>query len=83
MVVSGLKEIQADSTTLILTRYPEVRYLLLMDRVEQAALESGVISSDELENWHVDLSKADTDGTFFASVTGILVSGTKPGGATS
>ena len=52
MTLAGLEHIQVEPVAYTFTRYPEIRYILLMDRVEHIALESGAVSADELKNWH-------------------------------
>jgi SAM-dependent methyltransferase len=73
---NGVKDLQAEPVSFVFS-YPETRFLLLMDRVEQAALETGFITQEELAHWHTINEKADREGTFFSTVTAVLVAGTK------
>ena len=72
----GVKSIQAEPVSFVFS-YPETRYLLLMDRVEQAALDAEVITQVELARWHTINEESERAGTFFSTVTGILLAGTK------
>jgi hypothetical protein len=48
-----------------------------MDKSEPDALAQGVIAVQELEQLHNFWEQANADGDFFASVSMILVSGSK------
>jgi len=76
LIQCGVDQVRAEPLSVVFS-YPEMRYLLLMDKVEQAALQAGVITTKELEYWRTMNEEADKTGTFLSTVTGILVSGTK------
>ncbi|MCD4763177.1 MAG: methyltransferase domain-containing protein [Desulfobacterales bacterium] len=60
-----------------LTDYTLVRYLALLDEVEREAIAVSIITKEELQHWHTNLKQADEEGTFFASITMIIVAGRK------
>ncbi len=59
------------------TSYPMGRMLTLHDRSVQYALETNQVTPEELDSWHNALERADEAGTFFGSVSLILVAGQK------
>jgi ubiquinone/menaquinone biosynthesis C-methylase UbiE len=76
--LQGLVEISTQMCGVIFTDYPFTRQLVLMDNCEREALAQGVITVQELEQLHDFWEQANADGDFFASVSMILVSGSKP-----
>jgi ubiquinone/menaquinone biosynthesis C-methylase UbiE len=59
------------------TDYSVLRYASVMDTVELDALEAGLVTEKELHCWQQSLTEAETTGTFYAHVTGVLVAGRK------
>ena len=53
------------------------RQLLLLDQVEQEALQSKVVTPEELERWRGDLQDLDERGAFFISLTVFVVAARK------
>jgi ubiquinone/menaquinone biosynthesis C-methylase UbiE len=47
------------------------------ERIEQAALKAGAITSEELLRWQTGLEQADSEGTYFCSVNVMLFAGRK------
>jgi hypothetical protein len=62
---------------IFLTDYTLVRYLALLDEVEREAIAVSIITKEKLQHWHTNLKQADEEGTFFASITMIIVAGRK------
>ena len=60
-----------------ITDYMLMRYAGRMDTVECVALGAGVVTEEELHRWQQNLKEAETTGTFFAHVAGVLVAGRK------
>jgi len=60
------------------TRYAFTRYALDADRVEAAAIAAGALTAEEVARMRQECERADAAGAFFASLTGIWVSGCKP-----
>jgi len=58
-----------------ITDYTLFRYASLMDAVERDALAAGLVTEEELHRWQQSLKEAETTGTFFAHVAGVLVAG--------
>jgi ubiquinone/menaquinone biosynthesis C-methylase UbiE len=59
------------------TDYTLLRYASVMDTVERDALAAGLVTEEELHRWQQSLIEAETTGTFFAHVAGVLVAGRK------
>lgn len=59
------------------TDYSLVRYLALLDEVEHEAIAVNIITEEELQLWHANLKQADEEGTFFASISMMIVAGCK------
>jgi SAM-dependent methyltransferase len=78
MVKLGLQQIQLEPVAIPFTRYPEVRLILIQDRIEREALETGLATPEALERWRSDCWAADAAGTFYASLVGMLACGVKP-----
>jgi ubiquinone/menaquinone biosynthesis C-methylase UbiE len=74
----GLADMSTQVCGVTLTNYHFARQMILMDKSEREALAQGVITVQELEQLHDFWEQADGDGDFFASVSMILVSGSKP-----
>lgn len=75
-----LHDIRVIPLALALTDCELARQLGKFDDVEAEALRTGAISLGELALWLNGLLEAEATGTFFASVTLMLVSGRKPRG---
>ncbi len=73
----GFHNISVELFPTYFTSYPMGRMLTLHDRSVQYALENNLASPDEIDRWHEALERADEDGTFFGSVSMILVAGQK------
>jgi len=73
----GLAEIHVEIFPYYLTDYAAARMILVFDDVEREAIGAGMISNDELAHWHANLEQADRDGTFFASLNGVMMAGRK------
>jgi ubiquinone/menaquinone biosynthesis C-methylase UbiE len=74
----GLQDISIQLFGLPMTDNTIIRQAGLADRVEKVALETGVITPEELERWRMSLEQADEEGVCFASVTLVMVAGRKP-----
>jgi len=48
-----------------------------MEEVERMEFETGVLTSKELDRWHSALELAEEEGAFFASMTLVIVAGSK------
>lgn len=59
------------------THYGFARMAAQLEEVERMAVATGVINTEELERWRASLEIADSMGTFFASVSMVLVAGQK------
>ncbi len=60
-----------------ITDYTMLRFASRMDTGERDALASGLVTEEELHRWQQNLKEAETTGTFFAHVAGVLVAGRK------
>lgn len=70
-----LSEITVELYPLFLTSYVQFRYAAVMERIERDALAAGLLTEEELQRWRQHLEKAETSGTFFAQMLGVLVAG--------
>lgn len=75
---AGLEEIHVETVSLAFTDYALCREADFLDRVEQEALEAGLLNEAELRRWRESLEKASAEGSFFASGTGVILAGRKP-----
>jgi SAM-dependent methyltransferase len=74
----GLVSCKAQLLPLSTTDYSVIRELTLLDRVEETALACGAITQGDLAVWLDALTEAHIQGTFFASLSLVLVVGRKP-----
>jgi len=71
----GLKDLSVEVLPYQITSYALAREVTVLDRWENETLKAGVITRDELENWHDDLEQLDREESFFASLNLVLVAG--------
>lgn len=62
---------------LCFTRYEHWRSTVRMDAVERDAIRTGAVSKAELNRWRKEMRSRADSGTFFASLTMVLVSSVK------
>ncbi|HEV2460725.1 MAG TPA: methyltransferase domain-containing protein [Ktedonobacterales bacterium] len=74
----GLEAVSVEGFVVILQSEARFRDILLAYNNEQAALEAGVVTEDELQRWRAALAQADAEGTFFASMLGFIAAGRTP-----
>jgi ubiquinone/menaquinone biosynthesis C-methylase UbiE len=74
---TGLTDIHVEMAPTFVTNYAIGRRGALLDETEQAALEAGIITLDELEMWHNSLEKADSEGVCFGSIQQMMIAGRK------
>lgn len=72
-----LLDISIEMISVPFTDYGMARDLARLDKDEHEALAAGIITNEELERWRSNLAKADEDGVFFCSVSGVLAAGRK------
>jgi hypothetical protein len=72
---AGLKDVTCEIITGYFTNYGLVRFMFMLDEVEPAAVESGVISAEELSRWRTSLETAARGGYFFCSESMVLAVG--------
>lgn len=73
-----LVDLSAEMVSFPFTSYPFFRQVFLLDRIEQEALNAGVVTSNELARWHEDLEQTEAQGAFFGSIANVLIAGRKP-----
>jgi hypothetical protein len=76
--MAGLQDITCEMISGHFTDYALCRFMFLLDQVEPAALQAGVLTPDEMERWRAGLEQAAARGTFFCSESMVLASGRKP-----
>ncbi|HEX9069911.1 MAG TPA: methyltransferase domain-containing protein [Ktedonobacterales bacterium] len=74
----GLHSLTVKVVPLVIHQYPLARYLGMLDIAEQAALDHGELSLDEVTAWREELSAADAAGRFFGTIALTLVTGLTP-----
>jgi ubiquinone/menaquinone biosynthesis C-methylase UbiE len=74
----NLLEISVEMFHLPLTNYAIADDILGITEVTNQALQQGVITEQERADWLANLRAFDNAGTFFASISGILIAGQKP-----
>jgi ubiquinone/menaquinone biosynthesis C-methylase UbiE len=75
---AGLVEVSAEILSGYFTDYALCRQMFMLDEVEPAAVEAGVITEDELRRWRASLEAAAKGGYFFCSESMVLSVGRKP-----
>ena len=70
-------EITVEHHPLFFTSYALFRSDAVMERVKHNAKAAGLLSEEELQRWQQHLEEAETTGTFFAHMLGVLVAGRK------
>ena len=75
---SGLDDVRVELAPTFVTDYQVSRLVTWYDVTEKSALEAGILSEKELEEFHAELEKADSEGRYFATVLQIIVTGCKP-----
>jgi ubiquinone/menaquinone biosynthesis C-methylase UbiE len=76
-VKQGLKDIICEIFPIMTTNYAFARQMWVLDQLEVAALEKGVITEAELERLRTSLEQAEAEGVFFGYGCMILVAGVK------
>lgn len=73
----NLADIIVEIFPLFSTEYMLTRYVALFDKTEKEAINTGIITDDELKRWHSNLERLDNEGVFFSSIIMVLVAGRK------
>lgn len=73
-----LAEIRIEVYPVYLVGLAQIRALTVLDEVEQAAANDGLISGPELERWHASLAEIDVEEGLFCTATLVMVGGRKP-----
>jgi hypothetical protein len=60
-----------------ITHHIVARQVANLEEVERVALESGILTSNELDRRHLALKKADEEAIFFSGVSLVLAAGRK------
>ena len=74
----GLAEIVIEPLSICITNYALAREANVLDRVEQDALQAGIVTQGELDRWRASLEATDARGEFFFMGGGVLIAGKKP-----
>lgn len=77
---AGLDDVVAYPRTLVLRELAVADGVYSFFSTAEGLAEAGVVSRDDADRWIGELRAADSDGQFFSSYTGFLVTGTRPGG---
>jgi ubiquinone/menaquinone biosynthesis C-methylase UbiE len=73
----GLQEIGVEMIPLFTTCYAIARQIANLDQVEQEAVARAILSEAACRQWRLNLEKSAAEGTFFASLSMVLVAGRK------
>jgi len=76
--LQGIMDVSVQMCGVPFTDYFFARQIMIMDRFEQEAMASGVITVQDLDRLHTCWEQANAEGDFFASMSMMLVSGHKP-----
>ncbi len=71
----GFEDVSAMGFPLVMTDYKLAREVFNMEATEQIALSEEWLTNPEYTRWHAGLQRAQTEGTFVATVMVMLVSG--------
>jgi ubiquinone/menaquinone biosynthesis C-methylase UbiE len=71
----GLKDVSIEVLLYQTTSYALAREVTVLDRWETESLKAGVITRDELDDWHDDLEQLEREKSFFASFNLVLAAG--------
>jgi hypothetical protein len=74
---SGLTDIVIKMISNYVTHYAVTRQVANLDEIERVALETYVLTSIELDRWHLALEQAEEEGVFFSSVSLVMAAGRK------
>lgn len=74
---AGVQELEIDLVPLCVTDYELWRLLSRMEMAFEVALRDGVMTEDEARRLDASFREKDAAGTFFASTTVVMVSGTR------
>ncbi len=74
---SGLAKIKVELVPIRVTDYALARQVAQLDKVEQTAVQAGIVSEEELKTWQRELKSADEQGVFFAIGCTVIVAGRK------
>lgn len=74
----GLQDISVQLFELVVTDYGMLRRVDMFDRMEQTAVDTGVITAQELARWHESLDRAQEEDAFFAIAVLVVAAGRKP-----
>jgi SAM-dependent methyltransferase len=74
---AGLRELHIEVLPMFSTDYATARFGCALDDLATRALQAGIASAQEIEDFAHSLAALDQRGCFFASVNMVLVAGTK------
>ncbi|MGR8999983.1 MAG: methyltransferase domain-containing protein [Gammaproteobacteria bacterium] len=73
----NLADISFEVFPVATSNYTLARQATQAERIEQEALKTGAITSEELHRWQTRLKQAESEGVFFCSVNIMLLAGRK------
>jgi SAM-dependent methyltransferase len=74
---SGLRDVEVNAVTVVLTDWSQAREVLPLDRAETVVAD-GLVAPEAAAAWFNDLEARDAAGYFFTAMTGFIVCGRKP-----
>lgn len=75
--MQNLKDITIEIFPFFSTDYAITRYCALLDKVENEAVNAGIITDEELRRWHANLDRANEEGVYFGCTIMVLIAGRK------
>lgn len=78
LIQRGLVDVRVEISANWSTSYAFVREATLLSEVERIAVETGIVTKEEVQRLRLDMERADAEGVFFACVNQMIVVGTKP-----
>lgn len=78
MKQAGLEEVVAEPHPYSLHSLPAIRMIAQLDYAEEVAIETGLLTQEEVEQWRADLERYAEADMLFASVSVVVAVGKKP-----
>jgi SAM-dependent methyltransferase len=69
----SLRDVHVEVAPAWSTDYRLARIMTLLDETERSALQQGIVSSEELRRWHAIMKASSERGTFFVSLSVVLL----------
>lgn len=75
LVDTGFQDVDVTIAPLVLTSMVEAERTARLQSVARAAVQAGLVSSDEADSWIEDLARKDREGSFFCGALACIAAG--------